>query len=129
MSPKANFIACAEMAMKGHARSNALAAQATTEERRDYWLAQAKDDEERAPDDQQLTTAVQLATGNKDHFNPPHKYVSHTFRDVAAATGDVSGKCCLDPAEDPFYSPIIQERAWSSPIWYQPSASDSIRSR
>ena len=33
------------------------------------------------------------------------------------ATGDVYGKCCLDPAEQPFYSPIIQERAWSSPIW------------
>ena len=48
MNPKANFIACAELAMKGHAQSNALAAQATTEEHRNYWLAQAKDDEERA---------------------------------------------------------------------------------
>lgn len=33
------------------------------------------------------------------------------------AQGDVYGKCCLDPAEEPFYSPVIQERAWTSPIW------------
>jgi hypothetical protein len=37
------------------------------------------------------------------------------------AQGDVYGKCCLDPKTDPFYSPVIQERAWSSPIWYAPA--------
>ena len=37
------------------------------------------------------------------------------------AEGDVYGKCCLDPEEEPFYSPIIQERAWTSPIWIDPS--------
>lgn len=35
------------------------------------------------------------------------------------ATGDVFGKCCTDPAQQPFYSPTLQERAWSSPIWYK----------
>ncbi len=35
------------------------------------------------------------------------------------ASGDVFGKCCIDPAQQPFYSPVIQERAWSSPIWYR----------
>jgi hypothetical protein len=35
------------------------------------------------------------------------------------AIGDVYGKCCLDAASQPFYSPVIQERAWTSPIWYQ----------
>lgn len=25
--------------------------------------------------------------------------------------------CCKDPSEEAFYSPIIQERAWTSPIW------------
>jgi Protein of unknown function (DUF3604) len=33
------------------------------------------------------------------------------------AIGDVFGRCCLDPAKEPFYSPTIQERAWTSPIW------------
>ena len=38
------------------------------------------------------------------------------------AQGDVYGKCCLRASEEPFYSPLIQERAWTSPIWYQPRA-------
>ena len=37
------------------------------------------------------------------------------------AKGDVYGRCCLDPAEQPFYSPVIQERAWTSPIWLEPA--------
>jgi len=36
------------------------------------------------------------------------------------AIGDVYGKCCLDPAREPFYSPTLQERAWTSPIWINP---------
>jgi hypothetical protein len=35
------------------------------------------------------------------------------------ASGDVFGKCCTNPAKEAFYSPVIQERAWSSPIWYR----------
>jgi hypothetical protein len=35
------------------------------------------------------------------------------------AQGDVYGKCCLDPAAEPFYTPVIQERAWTSPIWVE----------
>lgn len=33
------------------------------------------------------------------------------------AQGDVFGKCCIDPNTEPFYTPTIQERAWTSPIW------------
>ncbi|MGI9285577.1 MAG: DUF3604 domain-containing protein [Pseudomonadales bacterium] len=36
------------------------------------------------------------------------------------AKGDVFGKCCLAVEDEPFYSPVIQERAWTSPIWYSP---------
>jgi hypothetical protein len=36
------------------------------------------------------------------------------------AQGDVYGKCCLREDDEPFYSPLIQERAWTSPIWYSP---------
>ncbi len=39
------------------------------------------------------------------------------------AEGDVYGKCCLDPNEQPFYTPILQERAWTSPIWVDPAGS------
>ncbi|MBB82431.1 MAG: hypothetical protein CL931_01305 [Deltaproteobacteria bacterium] len=35
------------------------------------------------------------------------------------AQGDVYGKCCLDPAQEPFYSPVQQERAWTSAIWVE----------
>ena len=48
---------------------------------------------------------------------------------AAGASGEVYGKCCIDPRREAFYSPVIQERAWSSPIWFQPSAKDSMRSR
>ncbi|MEN8160918.1 MAG: hypothetical protein ABFS41_12665 [Myxococcota bacterium] len=36
------------------------------------------------------------------------------------AQGDVYGKCCLREADEPFHAPVIQERAWTSPIWIEP---------
>ena len=35
----------------------------------------------------------------------------------AGATGPVYDNCCRKAEDEPFYSPVIQERAWSSPIW------------
>ena len=42
-------------------------------------------------------------------------------RQGEGAIGEVYGRCCLDPEAEPFYSPVIQERAWTSPIWINPS--------
>ncbi|NND66543.1 MAG: DUF3604 domain-containing protein [Halioglobus sp.] len=38
----------------------------------------------------------------------------------AGAIGEVYSRCCLNPEEQPFYSPTLQERAWTSPIWVNP---------
>ena len=43
------------------------------------------------------------------------------LQDNGSAIGDVFGRCCLDPAQQSFYSPILQERAWTSPIWINPN--------
>jgi hypothetical protein len=40
------------------------------------------------------------------------------LQEEQGAKGDVYGNCCRQAAQEPFYSPVIQERAWSSPIWY-----------
>jgi hypothetical protein len=40
----------------------------------------------------------------------------------AAAAGEGFANCCRDETNDMFLSPTIQERAWSSPIWYRPEA-------
>lgn len=40
------------------------------------------------------------------------------------AEGDVYGKCCINEADQPFYSPVIQERAWTSPIWFNSASLD-----
>jgi len=44
------------------------------------------------------------------------------------ARGDVYGNCCKKTEEEAFYSPVIQERAWTSPIWYHPKKSSSTTS-
>jgi hypothetical protein len=38
---------------------------------------------------------------------------------AAGGIGDIYGRCCLDAEAEAFYSPVIQERAWTSPIWYR----------
>ena len=29
--------------------------------------------------------------------------------------------CCSNQTTDTFVQPVIQERAWTSPIWYEPA--------
>jgi hypothetical protein len=47
----------------------------------------------------------------------------------AAAAGERFADCCRGTADDPFLEPVIQERAWSSPIWYRPDGIARMRAR
>jgi hypothetical protein len=47
----------------------------------------------------------------------------------AAAVGPAFADCCLGEATDAFLSPVVQERAWSSPIWYRPEAVGRVAAR
>lgn len=38
----------------------------------------------------------------------------------AAGKDPAFASCCLDETTDAFLSPLVQERAWTSPIWYRP---------
>jgi hypothetical protein len=49
-------------------------------------------------------------------------------RDLGA-TGKVYDQCCVPAEDQPFLSPVIQERAWTSPIWYRPEPATSARAQ
>jgi hypothetical protein len=40
----------------------------------------------------------------------------------AKARGDAFADCCLTQASQTLIEPVIQERAWTSPIWYRPDS-------
>jgi hypothetical protein len=44
----------------------------------------------------------------------------------AAAAGAAFADCCLTQDEEAFLSPVVQERAWTSPVWYRPEAIASV---
>jgi len=46
--------------------------------------------------------------------------IATTAARAGSAIGDVYGRCCLSTEDEPFYEPVIQERAWTSSIWYRP---------
>ncbi len=43
--------------------------------------------------------------------------VANQLANAQGNSGDLYGICCTNPERDPFYSPTIRERAWTSPIW------------
>ncbi|HLK09754.1 MAG TPA: DUF3604 domain-containing protein [Candidatus Binatia bacterium] len=45
----------------------------------------------------------------------------------AAHAGAAFADCCLGPSNDAFLDPVIQERAWTSPVWYRPEAIARLR--
>ncbi len=47
---------------------------------------------------------------------------SPTCEEDAAASGSNLANCCIAEEDEPFFSPIVQERAWSSPVWYKPDS-------
>jgi hypothetical protein len=47
----------------------------------------------------------------------------------AAAAPPEFADCCLGTGNDPTAEPVIQERAWTSPIWYRPEGIMRVRGR
>ena len=47
----------------------------------------------------------------------------------AAGADPAFANCCLGPSNDAFLEPVIQERAWTSPIWYRPDGIARLRAR
>ncbi|HJQ84839.1 MAG TPA: DUF3604 domain-containing protein [Candidatus Binatia bacterium] len=47
----------------------------------------------------------------------------------AAAADPAFADCCLGEQNDAFLAPTLQERAWTSPIWYRPDGIARVRGR
>jgi len=45
---------------------------------------------------------------------------ANAAEEEGGAPPEVWRNCCLEPEQEPFYERVIQERAWTSPIWYTP---------
>ena len=45
----------------------------------------------------------------------------------AAQAGPEFANCCLGPTNDASVDPLVQERAWTSPIWYRPEAIGRVK--
>ena len=63
-----------------------------------------------------------MAVGVNPFSNECPRQAEKAAESVSGTFGDVYGKCCLTAEQEPFFSPVIQERAWTSPIWYSPDA-------
>jgi hypothetical protein len=47
----------------------------------------------------------------------------------ATAAGAAFAGCCQGPGNDAFLDPLVQERAWTSPIWYRPDGIARVRAK
>ncbi len=47
----------------------------------------------------------------------------------AAAAPPAFADCCRGPTDDATAEPLIQERAWTSPVWYRPEGIAQVRGR
>jgi hypothetical protein len=47
----------------------------------------------------------------------------------AATANPAFANCCLGTGNDPFMEPLVQERAWTSPIWYRPEGIAAVRAK
>jgi len=45
----------------------------------------------------------------------------------AAAAGEAFAACCRGADDDAFAEPVVQERAWTSPVWYRPEGLSRLR--
>ena len=64
-------------------------------------------------------TTLQCKASGVDPFAENCTEQAEEAGDELGAIGNVYGRCCIKEEDQPFYSPVIQERAWTSPIWYR----------
>ena len=69
-----------------------------------------------------MSTLQCQAAGVNPFSTSASPYAAMSAAHERGAQGDVYGKCCLAPEEEPFYSPVQQERAWTSAIWVEPAS-------
>ncbi len=65
-------------------------------------------------------STIECQRAGVDPFSPE-------CRAQAERAGSDFEACCTTEADDPFLERTIQERAWSSPIWYRPEALAAVR--
>ncbi|KEQ17326.1 hypothetical protein GZ78_16070 [Endozoicomonas numazuensis] len=70
-------------------------------------------------------STLQCKSYGVDPFSPNCEQQAATQTENMDDMGDIFGRCCIDPKNEPFYSPTIQERAWTSPVWYTPEDKQS----